>query len=459
MPSIPCGEFRLENSSPDSGKTEQDQAGLINDKPNRIVTDPDERAHFYSVVDSFRYYSLPVPSQRRVTNRNSQYRAFTHHNVTHVRRQAFYGLPQAHQQRLTSPPVCHLDFLSAVDDAIDVNAELAEAIYKNALSGLGADFVANDPFLATAGSANSGDADGKRCSSPWRGTATQTDLTKVASTIRQFYRDWSAEGAMERHSSYQPIFSDLHANLKPGASVLVPGAGLGRILLELACREYKVEGNEISYHQILAGDFAMNKMHEIGQWKLYPYATSFSNRLTKADQLAVVGVPDVLPAQQATAARAPLRNGRMRTSIGSFVDVYGKFRARKKEKFHAVVTVFFVDTAPNFLEYVETVKRVLKPDGIWCNVGPLLWHSGKGEGGESRKDGDAETSKAKGQIGSHGSVELTHEDVIELLKQYGFEIQINEQCSASDAAGYVDDKTSMLRQTYRPVHWVAKLKR
>ena len=39
------------------------------------------------------------------------------------------------------------------------------------------------------------------------------------------------------------------------------------------------------------------------------------------------------------------------------------------------VTCFFIDTATNFYEYVDTIKTLLKPEtGLWVNVGPVQWH-------------------------------------------------------------------------------------
>lgn len=42
--------------------------------------------------------------------------------------------------------------------------------------------------------------------------------------------------------------------------------------------------------------------------------------------------------------------------------------------FDAVVTCFFIDTAHNVIEYLEVISKVLRPGGLWINLGPLLWH-------------------------------------------------------------------------------------
>jgi carnosine N-methyltransferase len=39
-----------------------------------------------------------------------------------------------------------------------------------------------------------------------------------------------------------------------------------------------------------------------------------------------------------------------------------------------VITSFFLDTAHNVLEYIETIHQILRPGGLWVNLGPLLYH-------------------------------------------------------------------------------------
>ena len=39
------------------------------------------------------------------------------------------------------------------------------------------------------------------------------------------------------------------------------------------------------------------------------------------------------------------------------------------------VTCFFIDTATNIYEYLETIRELLRPGtGVWINVGPVQWH-------------------------------------------------------------------------------------
>lgn len=55
---------------------------------------------------------------------------------------------------------------------------------------------------------------------------------------------------------------------------------------------------------------------------------------------------------------------------GEFTEVYTKM----PEEFNCVATCFFIDTANNIFDYVNTIYTTLKPNGIWINYGPLLFH-------------------------------------------------------------------------------------
>jgi carnosine N-methyltransferase len=66
-------------------------------------------------------------------------------------------------------------------------------------------------------------------------------MDKLRSTLKQFVRDWSEEGKIERDSCYEPIkealvahFSDIPEQERHNFRVLVPGTGLGRLAWDIA---------------------------------------------------------------------------------------------------------------------------------------------------------------------------------------------------------------------------------
>ena len=87
-------------------------------------------------------------------------------------------------------------------------------------------------------------------------------MSKVSSVFKSLARDWSLEGASERDESYGPILNGFNHYLpiKKGAphNIVVPGAGLGRLALELSSKGYAVEGNEFSLQMLFASDFLLN---------------------------------------------------------------------------------------------------------------------------------------------------------------------------------------------------------
>ncbi|KAF2442966.1 methyltransferas-like protein [Karstenula rhodostoma CBS 690.94] len=410
------------------------------------MTDPEERTHLLSVLDSFRSY-------RRVA----------HYNTTHLRRQAFYSLPSAHWTLLSQPPFSVLDSLSHLDDLIDSNAELAEAIFcagfqafvapsldSEQVASIVPEKYAHDLFqafstvmdhLGTKGTAN--------------------DSEKARSCVNQFYREWSAEGHVEREKCFAPILSTLNSEFssrrekdrvlgKKDMNILVPGAGLGRLVFDICKAGYSVEGNEISYHEIMASSLVLNHMSKPGQFKIAPFALNCSNHLSRADQFRTYNIPDVHPAS----ALSEGDNGEMSMSTGDFIMLYNK--PEYKHAFDAVATVFFIDTAPNIIRYIESVQNCLKPGGLWINLGPLLWHHASRMQDPQEEDTDDKKRASKNEdvgIADPGSVELTDDEVVALVQHFGFSIEKHEP---GVETGYITNQRSMLQSTYRASFWVAR---
>lgn len=351
---------------------------------------------------------------------------------------------------LSSEPFSLTKTFDAVDEAIDTNADIADAVLCIGLNTYGIDPETSD----------------------WKGAATPSDMDKVRSTIRQLYRDWSPEGAQERSASFDPIISALNksfAHLTPAQrshiNVLVPGAGLGRLAFEVNRTGYAVEGNEISYHQLLVSNWILNYSQGAGSHGLYPWALSFSNHVQRAHQLQKVLVPDVWPSRALDEASQALNSEvhayeRMAMSSGDFCVLYKG--PEYAESFDAVTTCFFIDTAPNLIAYIETVKHCLRSGGVWINLGPLLWHFESGSAPGAKKDGQKEVDGREKSfdvnqgIGEAGSFELADEEVIRLVQHFGFEIV--EHRPTGLEAGYIQDPRSMLQNTYRPSFWTAKKK-
>jgi carnosine N-methyltransferase len=354
----------------------------------------------------------------------SLYRRTAHNNLTHRRRLQFHALPLAQQSVLSAPPINYPETLSRLDDAIEHNAEISEAIFRHAIEAFGI-----DPEVLK----------GKE----WLNLVTADDLDKVRSTIKQLYRDWSAEGETEREACNAPVmkeleerFGHLPAEDKAKISVLVPGSGLGRLAFEIAVAGYSSQGNENSFHQLMTSNYILNCTSSAQQHTLHPFVSSFSNHRFRENQLRGFAIPDVHPG---TALTAAAEEGRFSMAAGDFVAAYNNSEAAGQ--FDAVATVFFIDTAVNIFSYLETIWNTLVDGGVWINCGPLLWHW-------ENREADLKAAGEEAQ-----GLELTVEEVLEVAKTVGFRIEKRTRGRKAEYIGTGDD--SMLSWVYESEFWVA----
>ncbi|KAG2448211.1 hypothetical protein HYH02_006796 [Chlamydomonas schloesseri] len=258
------------------------------------------------------------------------------------------------------------------------------------------------------------------------------DIDKVRYVLKNVVRDWSAEGAAERLLSYGRILAELQEGFKDWSNahrpprVLVPGAGLARLCVEIAALGYEAQGNEYSYFMLLASSFMMNHMEERHQYTVHPWLHSNCNHLSDADQLRAVAVPDVVPSEM---VQGP---GLLSMCAGDFVEVYSSPDMRGL--FDAVVTCFFIDTAHNVLRYLEVISACLAPGGRWINLGPLLYHWA-----------DAHTYLST----TEQSIELSLDDIKAAAAAMGLWMVKEEAVDAP----YMADYKSMFKTVYQAAFW------
>lgn len=388
-----------------------------------------------------------------------------------MRRQAFYSLPSEHWGLLAKPPFSILDTLSKLDDLIDSNAELAEAIFMAGFRTFMAPTLDSE-WVATIVPEENAHDEYKVYSTVMDHLDVQTtqgDMDKARSCVHQFYREWSAEGAVERDKCFSPIINALkeeymfrcqkEAQLDTSnVKVLVPGAGLGRLVFDICQAGFSVEGNEISYHELFASSLALNHTKKVGEFKIAPFALNCSNHVRRSDQFQTYEIPDIHPGTELMAVTEGTQvpaHERMGMSTGDFCVIYMQEECR--ETFDAVATVFFIDTAPNIIRYIEAVRNSLKPGGIWINLGPLLWHHASRlqcSGEEEEKKSNGAHKHLDAGIADPGSVELTDEEVVALVEHFGFSMEKHE--TGNFETGYISNPRSMLQNTYRPSFWIAR---
>ncbi|KAM6944402.1 carnosine N-methyltransferase isoform 1-T2 [Lycodopsis pacificus] len=346
-----------------------------------------ERQHFWRIIDAFRFYRVHVQEQ-----------------VKHAEHQ-FLSLPQRHQDLL--PEV--LSNLARISQCADHNQEILQGIVHNSLH-----MFENIEY---------GEREDPRKVSP----STTFDMDKLKSTIKQFVRDWSETGRAERDTCYLPIIEEIQ-RLFPNdqydvsrVSVLIPGAGLGRLAWEIARLGYICQGNEWSFFMLFSSNFVLNRCETVNSLTLYPWIHQFSNNKKSSDQTRPIIFPDVNPQS------LPL-DADFSMVAGDFVEVYSE-----SDSWDCVATCFFIDTAHNVIEYVETIWKILKPGGVWINLGPLLYHFEN--------------------MANELSVELSYEDIRTAIVNVGFHIEVEKP---SVQTTYTENDRSMLRYVYDCVFFVAR---
>ena len=112
--------------------------------------------------------------------------------------------------------------------------------------------------------------------------SAERHMSKILSTLHQLVRDWSTEGAPERDRCYGHLLRELEEQMpvtdatRNKQRVLVPGAGLNRLALELASRGYCAQGNEFSYFMLLVSNYVLNSSEEAECMTIYPWIDQVS---------------------------------------------------------------------------------------------------------------------------------------------------------------------------------------
>ncbi|XP_030823912.1 carnosine N-methyltransferase [Camarhynchus parvulus] len=345
-----------------------------------------EREHFRRIINAFRYYGTNM-----------------HERVNRTERQ-FKSLP-ANQQSLLPQFLPHLD---KIRKCIDHNQEILQTIV-------------NDCVHMFENKEYGEDGSGKIT------PASTFDMDKLKSTLKQFVRDWSEEGKSERDSCYQPIISEIIKNFPKErwdfskVNILVPGAGLGRLAWEIAMLGYACQGNEWSLFMLFSSNFVLNRCSQINSCKLYPWIHQFSNNRRSADQIRPIYFPDVDPHSLPSGSNFSM-------TAGDFQEIYSECNT-----WDCVATCFFIDTAHNVIDYIDTIWKILKPGGIWINVGPLLYHFEN--------------------LGNELSIELSYEDIKNVILQYGFHIEVEKESVLST---YTVNELSMMKYYYECVLFVVR---
>ncbi|KAF5347177.1 hypothetical protein D9758_011057 [Tetrapyrgos nigripes] len=238
----------------------------------------------------------------------------------------------------------------------------------------------------------------------------------VSDFLGHMVRDWSTEGKPERDTIFPPIISALKNGLsgvKAPKRILLPGFGLGRLAHEIANdKEYSVDACELDYGSIIAYNYLVNQTTAPFQHTLYPYLTKWQFQRSAKGRFDAFRFPDALPTSSVNLIE------------GDFLTEFPE-----SEQYDAVVTLFFIDVSENIIDFLSNIHRLLKPGGLWINLGPLKW-------------------------GSFSQLQLSAEEVLDLAELLGFKIDHDSRQSIDSV--YAHQVDSLLKFTYVTQFWTAR---
>jgi carnosine N-methyltransferase len=279
--------------------------------------------------------------------------------------------------------------------------------------------------------------------------------------------------------------------------VLIPGCGAGRLPLEVSKLGYSAEGNEFSAYMIMASSFMLNGVESSEQYIIYPFLDKVHNLVGVSDSTRPIPVPDASACEDlmgspfydlfsswmngdddggniddsdskgnseskawaagsATRARSACLPCRQKSSAvslwaslpmhpplgmsaGDFNQIYGQDSASVPQNYDCIMTCFFIDTAPNVIDYLDTIYSALRPGGVWINLGPLLFHWTCDEDG----NGDERYEQ---------SLELSYEELKHAISEVGLEI-VEE---ARENVTYSRDPRSISYTVFDALFFVAR---
>ncbi|CAN9246899.1 unnamed protein product [Alternaria alternata] len=240
------------------------------------------------------------------------------------------------------------------------------------------------------------------------------DFGAVDLVFGHLSRDWSPQGAKERQTVFPPVLHGLEQHFGGngrGKRILVPGSGLGRLASDIADLGYDVTANELDYGSIMAYHLLTNHTSSLHQHTFQPFVTKWTHQSNPSSRYSTLTVPDHWP------------NKAVKLVEGDFLDMFPQ-----DGEFDAVVTLFFIDISKNVVDFLGNIHRLLKPGGLWINLGPLKW-------------------------GTHSAIQLSAEEMLQLADLLGFDVDHTSRKSIDSL--YAEQPDTLLKFTYITQFWSA----
>ena len=111
---------------------------------------------------------------------------------------------------------------------------------------------------------------------------------------------------------------------------------------------------------------------------------------------------------------------------GEFLESYSD----QENEWDCVLTCFFIDTAPVIIEYIDVIYKILKPGGVWINLGPLLYHWQVELNALNHLQSTEDITAEEMDERYAQSLELSFEEIQDIMTKVGFSIkEVERFCS------------------------------
>lgn len=264
------------------------------------------------------------------------------------RRRKLFRMMTWRQQNLCKQ-VGYLDKLGMIDLLVERNQRFFNKIIGHAIGGYQISFSDFDKIKSFA----------------------DNNSYRVIESLTHFNRDWNmdVEGT---DWELGPVLDYIQRNLeaitpastKSRTCIVVPGSGLGRIPYELSLLNYKeVHSIEFSGLMFLFNQFVYeNADCDVQDLEVFPYVHTNSNFKEVLDQHRSILVPQLS------------RPSNLHMHLEDF-NTFELPKSTDECDTIVVVTAFFLDTAENLMDYLDSINSLCKPfkKAYWINIGPLKY--------------------------------------------------------------------------------------
>lgn len=291
---------------------------------------------------------------------------------------------------------------------IDRNARICQEIVTNGLAFYDISRAELNDFIVEA----------EKVESKQKQNKQRVHRSRVTDALKHMVRDWASEGHNERNATFSYILEALQSSMLEAHDtyrILVPGAGLSGLAHEASATflDVEVTHNEKDAYMNLAYRYVMSLMSTRKTATIHPFLDSWSHLRSRNETVRKIKIPRSMSADS--------------DSLLIEGDFTSSFPASEHGEYDAVATLFFIDTARNIVEYLETIYNLLKPNGTWINVGPLLY-------------------------GSAPFVQLSLEEILTVAEHIGFEFTDKREQEVL----YNFNTSALYRNAYLAQYWVAK---